>query len=127
MNTFLLFGISIVNIALLFYTAAFIIAVRNKLVSRLFFSVLFAGVLFDISATTLMIVGSTHGVITLHGIIGYTSLGAMIAEVVNYLILVRKKGFGKEFSKKSLKIFAFVYLYWVLVYVTGAVLIMLRN
>lgn len=127
MNPFLLSGISIVNIALLFYTSAFVIAVRKKLVSKRFFFVLLAGVFFDISATTLMIIGSSHGALTLHGIIGYSSLGAMITEAVNYFIFIRKNGFGNTFSKKSLRVFTFIFIYWVLAYITGAILIMLRN
>ena len=127
MNTCLLFGISIVNIALLLYTSAFVIARRKKIVSKLFYSVLLAGVFFDISATTLMIIGSSHGPLTLHGIIGYSSLGAMITEAVNYFLFVRKNGFGTSFSKKSLKVFTFVFIYWVLAYITGSVLVMLRN
>jgi hypothetical protein len=127
MNPFLLSGISIVNIALLFYTSAFIIAVRKKLVSKLFFSVLLTGVFFDISATTLMIIGSSHGPLTLHGIIGYSSLGAMITEAINYFLFFQKNGFGKAFSRKSLKVFTFIFIYWVLAYFTGAILIMLRK
>jgi len=127
MNPILLFGISIVNIALIFYTSAFIIAVRKKNVSKLFFSVLLAGVFFDISATTLMIIGSSQGPLTLHGIIGYSSLGAMITEAINYFLFVQKNGFGKTFSGKSFKVFSCIFFYWVLAYITGAVLIMLRN
>jgi hypothetical protein len=127
MNPILLFGISVVNIALIFYTSAFIIALRKKLVSKLFFSVLLAGVFFDMSATTMMIIGSSKGPLTLHGIIGYSSLGLMITEAVNYFLFIRKNGFGKTFSKKSINVFTFIFIYWVLAYITGAILVMLRN
>ncbi len=127
MNPILLFGISVVNIALIFYTSAFIIALRKKLVSKLFFSVLLAGVFFDITATTFMIIGSSQGPLTLHGVIGYSSLGAMIIEAINYFLFVKKIGFGKNFSSKSFKVFTFIFFYWVLAYITGAILIMLRN
>ena len=127
MNPILLSGISVVNIALIFYTSAFIIAIRKKLVSKLFFGVLLTGVLFDITATTLMIIGSSKGPLTLHGIIGYSSLAAMITEAINYFLFVRKNGFGKTFSEKSFKVFKYIFIYWVMAYITGAILIMLRN
>ncbi|NTW32494.1 MAG: hypothetical protein HGB12_07700 [Bacteroidetes bacterium] len=127
MNPILLYGISIVNIALIFYTSAFIVAVRKKIVSKLFFSLLLTGVFFDITSTTLMITGSSHGALTLHGIIGYSSLGAMITEAINYFLFIRKNKFGKTFSNKSFKVFKFIFIYWVLAYITGAVLIMFRN
>ncbi|HNW96995.1 MAG TPA: hypothetical protein PKK00_01125 [Bacteroidales bacterium] len=127
MNPILLTGISVVNIALVFYTTAFIIARRKKIISKLFFSILLIAVSFDITATTLMIIGSSKGPLTLHGIIGYTSLGAMIFEAITFYLLIKKNDFGKIFSNKSLKVFTFIFIYWVLAYITGAILIMLRN
>ena len=127
MNPVLMVGISIVNIALILYTSAFIIALRKKIVSKLFYSVLFAGVLFDITATTFMIIGSSQSPLTIHGLIGYSSLGLMITEAINYFLVVRKNGFGKAFSKKSFRVFATIYVYWILAYITGAIIVMLRK
>ena len=127
MNPILLLGISIVNVALIFYTSAFIIALRKKNISKLFLSLLLTGVFFDVSATTLMIIGSSKGALTLHGLIGYSSLVFMLTEAINYSFYVRKNGFHKTFSNKSFKVFSFIFIYWVLAYVTGAILIMLRN
>jgi hypothetical protein len=127
MSPILLSGISIVNVALIFYTSAYIIAVRKKFISKIFFRVLLTGVFFDISATTLMIIGSSQGPVTLHGLIGYSSLCLMIIEAVNYFLFIRKNGYGKPFSNLSLNVFTIIFCYWVAAYITGAVLIMLRN
>lgn len=84
------------------------------------------GVVFDITATICMVAGSSQGALTLHGIIGYTSLAGMLTDTVfSYLLRFRN---GKDaaiparFNKNSL----LAYCYWILAYITGAILIMLR-
>lgn len=126
MNSILITGISLVQAALITYTATFIIAYRKKNISKLFLNTLSIAVLFDITATIFMIAGSAKGFLTIHGLIGYTSLGMMLVKTVQFYLFTKKNGYTHAFSKKQLAIFTFIYIYWVLAYITGAVLILFR-
>lgn len=123
----LLSGIIVVNIALVFYLSALITVSGKEMNGGRFLSLLLAGVFFDITATALMISGSSQGPLTLHGLIGYSSLGAMICETVVFLHFFRKFGTGKRIGKTRRRVFMFVFVYWVLAYITGAALIVLRK
>lgn len=126
MKPVLMAGMTIVNLALLSYTIAIILQRRKKIMSSAVLIFLTTGVVFDITATICMVAGSSQGALTLHGIIGYTSLAGMLTDTVfSYLLRFRN---GKDaaiparFNKNSL----LAYCYWILAYITGAILIMLR-
>ncbi len=73
-------GSMVVTIALVFYSTGYINEKRKQLVTSqvlFFYSV---GVALDISATTFMIIGSSRGLVTLHGFIGYSSLLGMLTD-----------------------------------------------
>jgi len=126
MSSILIIGISLVQAALITYTATFIIAYRKKNISKLFLNTLSFSVLFYITATIFIISGSSKGFLTLHGLIGYTSLGMIIIKTVQFYLFTKKIGYTQAFSKKQLATFTFIYIYWVLAYITGAVLILFR-
>ena len=98
MKTFSLIGIIIVQLALVCYSIAIITEQRKKLVSVFVLSFLTAGVVFDIIATSFMILGSSRGLFTVHGTLGYSSLLGM-----------------------------FAYIWWIIAYITGALLVALRH
>ena len=127
MKPVLLAGTAIVNLALISYTIFFYYERRTlKLSNRVMFF-LTTGVALDIISTTCMIIGSSHGPFTLHGIIGYSSLGLMAADAI---ISWRKRLSGGEGITVPATVHKFTlaaYSWWITAYITGFLLVMLRR
>ena len=127
MNKFSLAGIIIVQLALIFYSIAIITEQRKRLVSGFVLSFLTLGVLFDIAATIFMILGSSRGLFTLHGILGYSSLAGMFTDAVIIWRLYRKNPAGTFVSRPAHLYSRFAYIWWIVAYITGALLVALRH
>ena len=80
MSPILIAGTIIVNLALLAYTIGIFIEQRSHRVSQRVVTFLTVGVIFDITATAFMIAGSSRGPFTAHGLLGFSSLAAMLTE-----------------------------------------------
>jgi hypothetical protein len=126
MNAFLQYAVVIVNIALISYTVAFVIMSREKKITKLFISMLTAGIFFDTSSVVLMVAGSPNNPLTPHGIIGYSALLIMITERVYFYRLTVKNGMGVTLNSKKRHFFTAAYIYWILAYLTGAVIVILK-
>ena len=117
-------GSAVVSIALLFYSIGFIKEKRGRKLNHgmlVFFTI---GVFFDISATILMIIGSSNGIITMHGVIGYSSLLGMIIETSLLWRQNLKTGPGSVLSPKLHRYSAIAYTWWVIAYITGGLLVL---
>ena len=126
MNLFLRFGTSIVIFALASYSVAIITEQRKKIVSKTVLTFLTLGILLDITATTFMILGSSKGGFTTHGIIGYSSLLAMFIDAVLLWRLKSKSGINAGVPKKLHMYSRYAYVWWVLAFITGGLLVALR-
>jgi peptidoglycan/LPS O-acetylase OafA/YrhL len=126
MNGLLLTGTIIVFFALGSYSIAIITEQRKKLILKRVLIFLTLGVLFDITATTFMILGSTKG-FTFHGFLGYTSLAGMFADAVLIWRLRLKKGLDSPVPKKLHLYSRYAYAWWVLAFITGGLLVAFRN
>ena len=113
-------GVSIVLLALASYTAGVLIAQRRKAISSRALALLVAGVVFDVTATVFMIIGSGR-MVTLHGVIGYSALAAMVADT--WLAWRHRRAFGDAAVPQWLHLYTRgAYAWWVLAFVTGAAL-----
>jgi len=92
LNSTLIVAVTIVTFALIFYSIAVLIEQREGYISKWVLKFLTAGVLFDISSTLLMIMGSRKIPVTIHGFIGYSALTAMLIETILVWRFWRKKG-----------------------------------
>lgn len=81
MKPYTLIAVTIVTIALLAYTVGTVAQQRSRRVTGTVVGFLTAGVFLDIVATVFMILGSGK-LLSLHGLLGYTALAGMMAEVV---------------------------------------------
>ena len=122
MNIFLVSGISIVNLALVCYSIFFFLK-KKEILERRHITFLALGILFDITSTVLMIIGSSKGFITVHGILGYTALLGMCVEFVMALSLFKNK---RRLTAGNIIVTRITYFWWILVYVAGLVLVMGR-
>jgi hypothetical protein len=125
MQAVLIAGITIVNLALISYSIAIFTQRKSKVISRNILIFLCIGVILDITATICMIIGSGK-FLTLHGIIGYTSLSGMITDTLFSFRFARKYGLGKTIPAHFNKWSFLAYLYWVIAYVTGALLVIIK-
>ncbi len=123
MKTASIIGSMVVTIALIFYSMGFITLNKKKLVisNVLFFYT--AGVTLDITATILMIIGSSRGMITAHGIIGYSSLLGMLMDTTLLWKYNLKEGPEKKVSQTVHLYSRIAYIWWVIAYITGGLLV----
>jgi hypothetical protein len=126
MKPILFAGTSIVNLALISYSFFIFYERKYKVISSKVLSFLTIGVIFDIIATICMIIGSSKGPFTLHGLIGYSSLTGMLIDLVIIWRQYIRNGNSSIVSAVSHKYSLFAYLWWIAAYVSGIVLVMLR-
>jgi hypothetical protein len=123
MKTVSMIGSLVVTIALVFYSVGFAKEQRGKKVSSqvlLFFTI---GVTLDITATILMIIGSSKGMLTLHGFIGYSSLSGMLADTFLLWRHNLKKGPLALVSNRLHIYSRIAYIWWIIAYITGGLLV----
>jgi len=123
MSPILIIATIIVNLALISYTVGIISEQRNRRISRFSLSFLTVGVALDVAATACMITGSSHGPFTFHGMLGFSSLTAMVIETS--LAWRHRKRSGDGEVPRGLHLYSrAAYIWWVLAYFTGAYLAM---
>ena len=127
MKIYALIGSFVVIFALAFYSIGFVKEQRRKLITSRVLLFYTLGVLFDISATTLMILGSTKGLLTFHGFIGYSSLLGMSIDTILLWRQHHKNGPDTKVSK-PLDIYSRIaYIWWVVAFITGGLLVAIRH
>ena len=78
MDIHILIGAITVTAALLAYSIAIITEQVKKKINYFILIFLTLGVILDITATSFMIYGSSNSAFTLHGMLGYSALLAMV-------------------------------------------------
>jgi hypothetical protein len=126
MNPLLRLGTTIVFFALASYSFAVFTIHRKKILRRRILVFLTLGVALDITATVFMILGSSKGGFTLHGIIGYSSLLGMFIDAVLIWRLKINSG-SYSMIPESIRIYSrYAYFWWVIAFITGGLLVMLK-
>lgn len=123
MKTASITGSIIVTLALLFYSIAFSKERKQKRVTSnilLFYTI---GISLDIIATIFMIIGSSKGMLTLHGFIGYSSLLGMLTDTFLLWKYNLKYGSDKQVSNGLHLYSRIAYIWWVIAYITGGLLV----
>jgi uncharacterized repeat protein (TIGR03987 family) len=123
MKTILMIGVIIVILALIFYSLGIFTEQRHKRIDKRVLSFLSLGLIFDISATACMIIGSTNSPFTFHGFIGYTGLLAMSIETFLAYQFYTKHGPNAKVSSALHWYSRLSYLLWVIVFITGSLLV----
>ncbi len=123
MKTASIIGSMIVTVALVFYSIGFTKEQRRQLVTSrvlLFYTI---GVTLDVTATIFMIIGSSKGIFTLHGVIGYSSLLGMLTDTFILWRHFLKKGPGEIVSRLLHLYSRSAYIWWIAAYITGGLLV----
>ncbi len=126
MKTIIIVGITFVHIALLFYTIFIIKEYKTPRATNSILFFLTSAVIFDIIATTCMMIGTTNTYFTFHGIMGYIGLLLMMIDAV--YIWKHKIRHGAEVAfNKGLNFYSkLAYSWWVIAFVTGVIISMKR-
>jgi hypothetical protein len=123
MKTASMIGSFIVTIALVFYSLGYTRERRRQLVTSGVLSFYTIGVSLDITATIFMIIGSTKGLVTPHGMIGYSSLLGMVTDTFILWRHYLKKDPGEKVSRRIHLYSQFAYLWWIIAFITGGLLV----
>jgi uncharacterized repeat protein (TIGR03987 family) len=126
MSSVLIAGTLIVNLALVFYTLGIVSEQRSHRITQRVLIFLSVGVVFDIIATGCMIAGSPRGPFTAHGLLGYSSLTAMLLET-SFAWRHRMREGEATVPEWLHRYSRLAYSWWVIAYITGALLVMARR
>ncbi len=126
MKPIIITGAIVVTLALASYSIAIITEQMTKKLSKKVLLFLTIGIILDIAATIMMIIGSSNGPFTLHGWVGYSALAFMLVDT--YLLWNVKFKFGLNSAVPSgTHLYSrFAYIWWVLAYITGSMLVMIK-
>lgn len=126
MNSISLAGAFIITLSLLSYGIGSISLQRFKMVSPGVLWFLSIGVICDIIATILMIIGSKNTPFTLHGFLGYSALVGMLLDTI-FVWRVYYKNRINALVSRSLHFYSKVaFGWWVIAYLTGSILVIWR-
>ncbi|UCD63668.1 MAG: hypothetical protein JSW34_13135 [Candidatus Zixiibacteriota bacterium] len=127
MKPVLMAGMTIVIFALVSYSIGVITEQRRKLVTNLVLTFLTVGVSLDIIATVCMIIGSEAGAFTIHGVLGYSALTAMLIDTILVWRFRRANGPVRR-TPRWLHLYSrAAYSWWVFVFISGSLLIAVRK
>jgi len=123
MKTASIIGSMIVTLALIFYSIGFAKEQRRKMVTSAVLFFFTVGVSLDITATIFMIIGSSNGMLTVHGFIGYSSLTGMLVDTFLLWKHNLKMGPATNVSNRLHVYSRIAYIWWVIAYITGGLLV----
>lgn len=126
MNPISLAGAFVITFSLLSYGIGTISLQRFKVVSTGVLVYLTIGIVLDLIAATLMITGSRNTPFSLHGFLGLSAILVMFIDVVLLWRFFSKNGSDVVVSKSLLTYSKLAYLWWIVAYLTGSVLIIWR-
>lgn len=126
MRTISMIGAFIVTLALISYSIAVLGERRKKHITKSILSFLTVGLIFDITATACMIIGSTNSPFTLHGTLGYSALALMLIDTILIWRFFKTSGINIEVPKALHNYTLISYSWWVIAYITGSLLVMMK-
>jgi hypothetical protein len=126
MNPTLIAGTRIVILALIFYSIGIITEQRKHHVTNTVLIALTIGIIMDISATALMILGSPNSPFTLHGMLGYSALAAMLIDTILVWRFRLANGNDAVVAKPLHFYSRYAYSWWVIAFISGSLLVALK-
>lgn len=126
MNSLLITGSVIVTLALLAYSLGIIAEQRKRKITHFVLVFITIGIILDITATIFMIVGSPNSPFTFHGFLGYSALTVMLIDTILIWVSYNKNGNNSTVPNKLHLYSRYAYLWWVIAYITGALLVALK-
>jgi EamA domain-containing membrane protein RarD len=119
MSFIILAGVVLIHIAAVLYTIFIFKEFKYKRAAHGVTRFITAAVIFDVAATSCMMIGTTETYFTMHGILGYTALTIMIIDAILIWKHRAKHGSETPFSKNLHRVSKYGYMLWVLAFATG--------
>ncbi|RPH31445.1 MAG: hypothetical protein EHM93_13590 [Bacteroidales bacterium] len=126
MKTISMIGALIVTLALISYSIAVFGERKKRHITKSILSFLTIGIILDITATICMIIGSTNSPFTIHGLLGYSALTLMLIDTIVIWKFYKSHGFKFEVPMGLHKYTLIAYSWWVIAYITGSLLVMIK-
>ncbi len=126
MNPVSMIGAILVTLALVSYGIGSFALQKTKKVTRKVLVFLSTGIVLDIAATVCMIIGSQNTPFTVHGFLGYSAFLVMFIDLILVWRVKRNKGINGESGKALLLYAKLAYAWWVIAYITGSLLVMVK-
>jgi len=126
MKTISMIGAIVVTLALISYSIGVITEQRKRKFVKAVLIFVTTGIILDIIATICMIIGSSNTPFTMHGFLGYSALVAMLIDVIMIWKSYQKYGPEASVPKQLHRYTLYAYLWWVIAYITGSMLVMLK-
>lgn len=123
MDSLSIIGAFIITVALLLYGIGNIALQRFKIITIGVLWFVTLGVFSDFLAITLMILGSTKGAFTSHGILGYTATLTMVINLILIWNSYIKNGMDSVAGKTVILFSKIAYGWWLIAYLTGSLLV----
>jgi hypothetical protein len=119
LNPMLIKAVIVVTCALIAYSIGVLTEQRKKAVTPFVLTFLTLGVALDITATILMLLGSSG--ITIHGYLGWSALSVMLVDAV---LIWRYWSKNKSATvTRGLNLYTrYAYAWWVIAYIAGAIM-----
>lgn len=112
-------GIILVHLALIFYILFIINENKQRRATTAVVTLITLAVIFDISATSCMMIGTTKTFFTFHGSMGYAGLLMMIIDAVLIWKHKLQKGTELIFSKGLNLYSKLAFAWWMIAFITG--------
>ena len=127
MSYIIITGVILIHIALVLYTIFIYKENKYKRATKGVLGFITAAVIFDITATGCMMIGTVENYFTLHGILGYSALLVMVTDAV--YIWKHKLNYGSErpFSKALNRNSKLGYGLWLLAFFTGEMVAVMNH
>lgn len=127
MSYIIIAGVILIHIALVLYTIFIYKENKYKRATKGVVGFITGAVIFDITATGCMMIGTVENYFTLHGILGYSALLVMVTDAV--YIWKHKLNYGSEmpFSKALNRNSKLGYVLWLLAFFTGEMVAVMNH
>ncbi len=126
MNPISVVGAFIITLSFLAYGVGSISLIRFKKVALMVLLFLSLGVCLDILAILFMIIGANGFSVSVHGILGYIAFLLMLFNAAGLWQLYFKQGKNASVGKRFMLYSRFAYLFWVVAYFTGSIIVIWR-
>lgn len=123
MNPISMTGAFVITLAFLSFGVGSVSLQRFKTISSGVLIFLTVGIILNIAATVLMIIGSHNTPFTFHGLLGYSAMLFMLADVVLIWHHYFKTKINVVVGKKLLLFSKLAYGWWVIAYITGSLMV----
>ena len=119
MAIIILTGVVLIHIAFVLYTVFIVKETRAGRATNGVVGFITAAVLFDISATACMMIGTEKQYFTTHGVLGYTALFLMVLDAIFIWKHRMRHGSEVPFSRVLNRNSKLAYVIWIAAFATG--------